>query len=761
MATTVTRQPDGPVTEPDFLRVTKGLKSWMLTLDHKRIGMMYLFGILTSMIIGGAFALLVRTELWAPGKLLVAGDDYNNFFTLHGAIMVFLVIIPGIPAALGNIIMPIQLGAPDVAFPRLNLASFYLWVTGALCLVLTIPFGSLDTGWTLYTPYSLETKTPVLIAVIGVFLLGFSSIFTGLNFLVTIHKFRPQGMGWFQLPLNVWAIYATAIMQVLATPVLGITVLLLAVERFAHIGIFDPNLGGDPVLFQHFFWFYSHPAVYIMIIPGMGVVSEMITVYARKPLFGYRFVAYSSISLALLSFIVWGHHMFVSGQSRLANMVFSALTFTVGIPSAVKVFNWVATLYKGDIRMKTPMIYSLSFVLLFTIGGLTGLFLGILSVDVHLHDTYFVVAHFHYVMMGSTIVGFLGALHHWYPKFTGKMYHEGLAQLCALGVFFGFNLTFLPQFVMGSRGMPRRYWDYDPQYTIFHQLSTIGAFVLGISIFITTVSLFWCFKYGKKAPRNPWGGSTLEWQCPTPPTLYNFEKPPVVHELYNYDDLVEVEPDVWERTTPIEHDPAHADHLARIRGEAADHTHGASASEKRLATANAKAEEALSDRKIDEKTKGAPAGKSADQVEAESASRGQEVAAREQAKKDDAKTEELAREDAAKAVAEAQKAQALVKAEEEAQAKAAEERAALERKQAEAAKRDAELAAKAAEEAAKAEAAKAEAAKAEAAAKAAADAEETAKAEAAAAPKTVDEKPGSVTQGWDVPEVPDDEKDKK
>jgi cytochrome c oxidase subunit 1 len=587
MAKPIPKYPDGPTTEPDFLHTlpadaTLGarFKSWALTLDHKRIGMMYLFAILASLIVGGFFALLVRTELFFPGKTIVAQDTYNEFFTLHGAVMVFLVIIPGIPAALGNIIMPIQLGAPDVAFPRLNLMSFYLWVGGALLLVLTIPLGGLDTGWTLYTPYSLKTQTPVLIATMGVFLLGFSSIFTGLNFITTIHKFRPQGMGWFQMPLNIWGIYATAIMQVLATPVLGITVLLLSVERFAHIGIFDPNLGGDPVLFQHFFWFYSHPAVYIMIIPGMAVINELISVYSRKPIFGYRFVAYSSISLALLSFLVWGHHMFVSGQSRLANMVFSALTFTVGIPSAIKVFNWVATLYKGDIRLKTPMLYALSFLLLFTIGGLTGLFLGILSVDVHLHDTYFVVAHFHYVMMGSTIVAFLGALHHWWPKFTGRMYNESIGRVCAIGVFFGFNLTFMPQFVMGARGMPRRYWDYDPQYTIFHQLSTVGAFVLGISIFVSLVSLVASFWNGKLAPRNPCGGASLEWQCPTPPTLYNFEKPPVLHELYNYDDLVEVEPDRWERQTPIAEDPAKADALARERHAAAEHTKGATELEK-------------------------------------------------------------------------------------------------------------------------------------------------------------------------------------
>jgi len=562
MATTQTKHQDGPENEPDFLSIHDGkplgqrIVGWLTTLDHKRIGMMYLYGILISLIVGGVFALLVRTELWSTGKTLVEQNTYNKFFTLHGAVMVFLVIIPGLPAALGNIILPVQLGAPDVAFPRLNLASFYLWLIGALMLVIAIPFGGLDTGWTLYTPYSLKTQTPVLVAVLAVFILGFSSIFTGLNMLVTIHKFRPQGMGWFQLPLNAWAIYATAIMQVLATPVLGITVGLLAVERFAHIGIFNPQLGGDPVLFQHFFWFYSHPAVYIMIIPAMGVISEMISVFSRKPIFGYRFIAYSSVSLALLSFLVWGHHMFVSGQSRLANMVFSALTFSVGIPSAIKVFNWVSTLYKGDIRLKTPMIYVLAFLLIFTIGGLTGLFLGILSVDVHLHDTYFVVAHFHYVMMGSTLVAFLAALHYWWPKFTGRMYTESIARMCAIGVFFGFNATFLPQFILGSRGMPRRYWDYDPQYTTLHQISTIGAFVLGISMFVAVINLIMSWWNGKRAPRNPWGGTSLEWQAPSPPTLYNFEKPPVIHEIYNYDDLVEVEEDRWERRAPIAVEPS-------------------------------------------------------------------------------------------------------------------------------------------------------------------------------------------------------------
>jgi cytochrome c oxidase subunit I len=532
----------------NFFEAKRGIANWLYTLDHKRIGLMYLFGILGALLLGGFFALLVRTELLLPGQTIVGPETYNRFFTLHGAVMVFLVIIPGIPAALGNMVLPIQLGAPDVAFPKLNLASFYLWCSGAICLLVSIVAGAIDTGWTFYTPYSLGGEAgAVLPAVLGAFLLGFSSIFTGLNFLVTIHKFRPQGMGWFQMPLNLWALYATALMQVLATPVLGITLLLLFVEHAMHIGIFDPTLGGDPVLFQHFFWFYSHPAVYIMIVPGMGVASELITTFSRKPIFGYRFIAYSSISLALLSFLVWGHHMFVSGQSPLANLVFSALTFTVAIPSAIKVFNWAGTLYKGDIRLQTPMLYGLSFIILFTIGGLTGLFLAVLASDVHLHDTYFVVAHFHYVMMGSTLVAFLGGLHYWWPKITGRMYPERLGQLCAVGVFVGFNLTFLPQFVMGSRGMPRRYWDFDPEFTIFHQLSSIGAFILGISMFIQVVYLMASLKVGKKAPRNPWGGTTLEWQAPTPPTTFNFTEPPVLHEIYNYDDFVEAEDGGWIR----------------------------------------------------------------------------------------------------------------------------------------------------------------------------------------------------------------------
>jgi cytochrome c oxidase subunit 1 len=537
---TATHNPTPGLPEPSYLKVKRGLGSWLVTLDHKRIGVMYLIGIVISFLLGGVFALLLRAELFLPGAQMWTEDQYNQLFTLHGAVMVFLVIIPGLPAALGNFALPLQLGAPDVAFPRLNLFSFYLWCTGAALLLLSLIVNAADTGWTFYTPYSTTTGTAVVPAVGGAFVLGFSSIFTGINFITTIHKFKPKGMSWFHMPLNLWGIYSTALLQVLATPVLGITLLLLLVERVMHIGIFDPALGGDPVLFQHFFWFYSHPAVYIMILPAMAVMSDLITTFSHKHIFGYKFIAYSSIGLAALSFLVWGHHMFVSGQSRLAGMVFSALTFTVAIPSAIKVFNWVATLYKADISLETPMLYALSFILLFTIGGLTGIFLGALNVDVHLHDTYFVVAHFHYVMMGSALIAFLGALHYWWPKMFGRMFHERVGQVCAILVFIGFNMTFLPQFVMGGRGMARRYFDYDPEFTLYHQISSVGAFLMGITLVVSFGNLVWSLFRGERAPRNPWGGTTLEWQAPSPPPLYNFyeHEQPVLYDIYDYDDLV-------------------------------------------------------------------------------------------------------------------------------------------------------------------------------------------------------------------------------
>ena len=536
----------------NFLISSKGVLSWALTLDHKRIGLMYLVGVMSAFFLAGILALVLRTELMTPDQWFLTTQQYNQVFTLHGAIMVFLFIIPSVPAALGNFLVPVMLGAKDVAFPRLNLGSFYLWVSGAIFFLSAMLYTGLDTGWTFYTPYSTQTRGPVVAATMGVFVLGFSSIFTGLNFIVTINTMRPPGMSWFKMPLFLWATYATSIIQVLATPVLGITVLLLAAERVFHIGIFDPQFNGDPVVFQHFFWFYSHPAVYIMILPGMGIISELMSVHCHKSIFGYRFIAYSSIAIALFGFLVWGHHMFTSGMAEVTTIVFSALTFTVSIPSAIKVFNWLATMYKGTVQLNTPMCYALSFIFLFTIGGLTGLWLGALSTDRHLHDTYFVVAHFHYVMVGGTLVGFLGGIFHWWPKMTGKMFNDFWGIVSCWFVFVGFNLTFLPQFVMGSRGMPRRYARYLPEFQEMHQMSTVGAYLLGLGLFIALGVLFHSLRRGKKAPPNPWGAATLEWQCASPPPFYNFETPPTVNDPYDYTPLVYRDAERgWEYVQPV------------------------------------------------------------------------------------------------------------------------------------------------------------------------------------------------------------------
>ena len=512
----------------------KGLLSWITSTDHKRISIMYLLSISTFFVLAGISALLVRFELLTPGKNIVDAHTFNVLFTFHGAVMVFLFIIPGLAASFGNFLIPLMIGARDVAFPRLNLMSYWIYLLGALIILISLSKPA-DTGWTFYTPYSIKSGADVVLITLGVFVLGFSSILTGLNFIVTIHKLRAPGMTWHRLPLFIWASYATAILQVLATPVIAISLLLLVAERVLGIGFFDPAKGGDPILFQHFFWFYSHPAVYIMIIPAMGVISEVIPVFARKPIFGYKAIAYSSLAIALISFLVWGHHMFVSGMSELAATIFSFLTFLVAIPTAIKVFNWTATLYKGSIDLKSPMLYALSFIFLFTIGGLTGVFLGSLASDVHLHDTYFVVAHMHYVMIGGTVMGFFAALHFWYPKMTGKMFNEKVAKIAWAFVFIGFNVTFLPQFILGTQGMPRRYADYPPQFHSLNELSTIGSWILGIGMFLMAINLLRGLFNGEKAPQNPFNSLSLEWQVPSPPPHENFEEIPHVTDwTYGY-----------------------------------------------------------------------------------------------------------------------------------------------------------------------------------------------------------------------------------
>ncbi|MGA3195183.1 MAG: cytochrome c oxidase subunit I [Terriglobales bacterium] len=526
----------------NYLNAGYGIKSWLLTRDHKRIALLYLLTITFFFFIGGFFALLIRLELLTPAGDLVQSDTYNKLFTMHGMVMIFFFLIPGVPAVLGNFLIPIMIGAKDLAFPRLNLLSWYLFVAGGLLMFYTILAGGVDTGWTFYTPLSTEfAKTNVITAALGVFVAGFASILTGLNFIVTIHRMRAPGMTWNRLPLFVWSHYATSIIQVLGTPVVAITIVLVALERLFHLGVFNPALGGDPLLFQHLFWFYSHPAVYIMILPGMGIVSEIVCCFSRKRIFGYKAMALAVLGIAVIGFLVWAHHMFVAGISLYAALVFSLLSYFVAVPSAIKVFNWTATMYKGSITYQTPMLYAFAFIGLFTIGGLTGLFLACLGIDVHVTDTYFVVAHFHYVMVGGMVVAYLAGMHFWWPKISGRMYPEAWGKLAALIVFIGFNLTFFPQFLLGYMGMPRRYHAYPPEFQILNVLSTAGATVLAVGYLLPMVYFLWSMRYGPPAPPNPWNAAGLEWMIPSPPPTSNFEEQPVVTwEAYNYDELGEI-----------------------------------------------------------------------------------------------------------------------------------------------------------------------------------------------------------------------------
>ena len=519
--------------EPDFYHVVtkrKGISSWIFSTDHKRIGLLYLGTILVFFFAAVTLGFLMRLEMLKPEGTIVQPQTYNTFFTLHGIIMIFLFVIPIIPAVFGNFLLPLMIGAKDVFFPRLNLLSWWLFVAGGIMALTSVflPGGAADTGWTFYVPYSIRTTTNVIPALFAAFTLGFSSILTGLNFITTIHRMRAPGMDWFKMPLFVWASYATSWIQVLATPIIGITLLLVIIERVFGVGIFDPTLGGDPVLFQHMFWMYSHPAVYIIILPARGVVSEIIPVFARRTIFGYKFIAYSSIAIALVGSLVWAHHMFTVGMSDTGMFVFSFLTFLVAIPSAIKIFNWVATLYKGSIEISVPLLYVLSFIVQFSIGGFTGLMLGALSVNIHVTDTYFVVGHFHYVMFGGTGFGFFAAIHYWFPKLFGKMYNKGRATIAWLLATIGFNTLYIPFLILGYMGMPRRYYHYLPQFQTLHQIATVGSWILVLGLIIMFVNLFMALKNGPKAPANPWGGETLEWKTPSPPPLENFDEIPTV-----------------------------------------------------------------------------------------------------------------------------------------------------------------------------------------------------------------------------------------
>jgi cytochrome c oxidase subunit 1 len=520
-----------PQSQVSYLSDGVSLRSWLLTTDHKRIAILYMISITFFFFLGGSAAALIRYNLIVPEGMIQSAETYNRLFTMHGIIMVWFFLVPAVPVTIGNFVVPLMLGARDLAFPKLNLMSWYLFMAGGFCALYALFSGGVDTGWTFYTPLSSNyAQGHVVAVVIGIFISGFSTIATGLNFIITIHRLRAPGLTWYRLPVFIWSLYSTSIIFVLATPVLAITLLLLTFETLFHVGVFDPRLGGDPLLFQHLFWFYSHPAVYIMILPGLGVVSEIIPVFARKELFGYKFVVWASVSIAVIAFFVWGHHMFVSGQSLFASVVFSMLSYFVAVPSAIKVFNWLGTLHKGQIRFDAPMIYALGFIGLFTMGGITGLYLAALAADVHLHDTYFVIAHFHYIMVGGMVSAYFAALHYWWPKITGKMYPEMIACAAALLMFLGFNLTFFPQYILGYLGMPRRYHAYPPEFQVLNVLSSAGATILAAAYLLPLFYLTYSIFRGARAPANPWGSLGLEWQTPSPPFTKNFAVTPIVTE---------------------------------------------------------------------------------------------------------------------------------------------------------------------------------------------------------------------------------------
>ena len=504
------------------------VRKYIFSIDHKIIGIQYMITGFVFLVLAGLLAEVIRVQLMHANGGFVSADTYNEVYSVHGSAMVWLVIIPLATGAFGNFVFPLQIGARDVAFPWLNMVSFWLFPPAGLLLFGSFLLGAPAAGWTEYPPMSLQGAPGTSMWCAAIFLVGISSTMTGLNFLVTLIKMRAPGMTFTRMPLFCWAQFATAPMSMIATTALAAALAALFMERQFGVPFFDPTKGGSPILWQHMFWFYSHPAVYIMILPIFGIISEVFPTFARKPIFGYKMIAFSSVSIALLSFMVWAHHMFTSGLAPFLQLPFMILTMLIAIPTGIKIFSWVATLWEGKIHYTTAMLFAIGFIATFTFGGITGVFLSAVPFDLHAHGTYFIVAHLHYVLVGGSLMGILSGVYYWYPKMTGRLMNDKLGHWTFWLFFIGFNGTFLPMHMLGLLGMPRRVATYDPQFQTWNQIESGFSFVMTFALLLFFANILWSLRRGKKAGSNPWGARTLEWQLPSPPHYYNFKHIPTV-----------------------------------------------------------------------------------------------------------------------------------------------------------------------------------------------------------------------------------------